>query len=235
MWDGAINHIDMQALAPISHPKEMNSSIIGVVNKLNKNQFYRNLFFRAFNDSAITGTKILKALSQFQLTLVSDQSKYDKVKNGNDSFSKQEKNGYALFKKNCNNCHSEPLFSTYDFKHNGLKGDPYLKDYGRWNITKNKKDSMLFKTPSLRNLSYTFPYMHDGRFNTLYQVLDHYTTIQKENPLISNELKESIVLTENQKTDLVAFLLTLNDKKFVTNKNFQFPAKVFSKIKGTIN
>ena len=173
MWDGAINHIDMQALAPISHPGEMGSSINEVVSTLNESNAYKDLFQKAFGEKTITGAKVLKALTQFQLTLVSANAKYDKVKMGKDSFTLQENNGYLLFKKNCNTCHQEPLFSTYQFANNGLPVDTTLNDFGRWQVTGQSKDSLHFKIPSLRNLSYSYPYMHDGRFKTLREVLNH--------------------------------------------------------------
>lgn len=222
MWDGAINHLDMQALAPISHAKEMGSSIDIVVKKLNESSHYRPLFYGAFNDSTVTGTKVLKALSQFQLTLVSANARYDKVKKGIDTFTTQEKNGFELFKMNCNTCHREPLFSTYAFENNGLPVDPTLNDYGRWVITNNPADSLRFKVPSLRNLSYTYPYMHDGRFATLKEVIHHYTNGIKTSTTLSHHLKDLIPLTANEKVDLIAFLLTLNDKEFVFDKKHQF-------------
>jgi cytochrome c peroxidase len=128
MWDGAINHLDMQALAPISHPSEMGSNINEVIKKLNESKAYKELFLNAFQDSTISTSKILKALSQFQLTLVSANAKYDRVKMGKEVFTEQEKNGYQLFKKNCASCHSEPLFSNYNFENNGLPIDPTLND-----------------------------------------------------------------------------------------------------------
>jgi cytochrome c peroxidase len=214
MWDGAINHIDMQALAPISHPGEMGSSIKEVVSTLNESNAYKDLFQKAFGEKTITGAKVLKALTQFQLTLVSANAKYDKVKMGKDSFTLQENNGYLLFKKNCNTCHQEPLFSTYQFANNGLPVDTTLNDFGRWQVTGQSKDSLHFKIPSLRNLTYSYPYMHDGRFKTLREVLNHYT-------------KQKIPLTSNEKADIISFLLTLNDADFVFDKNNKY-----YKIKG---
>jgi len=214
MWDGAINHIDMQALAPISHPGEMGSSINEVVSTLNASNAYKELFQKAFGEKTVTGAKVLKALTQFQLTLVSANAKYDKVNMGKDSFTLQENNGYLLFKKNCNTCHQEPLFSTYQFANNGLPVDTTLNDFGRWRVTGQTKDSLHFKIPSLRNLSYSYPYMHDGRFKTLREVLNHYT-------------EQKIPLTSNEKADIIAFLLTLNDADFVFDKNNKY-----DKIKG---
>ena len=214
MWDGAINHIDMQALAPISHPGEMGSSINEVVSTLNASNAYKELFQKAFGEKTISGAKVLKALTQFQLTLVSANAKYDKVKMGKDSFTLQENNGYLLFKKNCNTCHQEPLFSTYQFANNGLPVDTTLNDFGRWRVTGQTKDSLHFKIPSVRNLSYSYPYMHDGRFKTLLEVLNHYT-------------EQKIPLTSNEKADIISFLITLNDADFVFDKNNKY-----DKIKG---
>lgn len=222
MWDGAINHLDMQALAPISHELEMGESIGNVVNKLQNSPKYKALFYNAFKDSLATGEHVLKAISQFQLTLVSTNSKYDRVQKGAENFTEQEQNGYLLFQKNCNSCHAEPLFSTYKFANNGLPIDTTLNDYGKWKISQQSQDSFLFKIPSLRNLSYTFPYMHDGRFKKLSQVLNHYTNGIQQHTTLSKELKTPIILSSNEKVDLIAFLLTLDDKEFVFNKQHGF-------------
>ena len=222
MWDGAINHLDMQALAPISHPSEMGSNINEVIKKLNESKAYKELFLNAFQDSTISTSKILKALSQFQLTLVSSNTKYDKVKMGKEAFTEQEKNGYQLYKNNCASCHSEPFFSNYNFENNGLPIDPTLNDMGRYVITENENDKRKFKVPSLRNLSFTYPYMHDGRFMTLQEVINHYTSGIEYSETLSSQFNESIELSSNEKVDLISFLLTLNDKDFVFNKKHQF-------------
>lgn len=231
MWDGAVNHLDVQALAPIHHPAEMGNDIAAVVKTLNVSPAYRSMFFQAFYDSAVTGERLLKALSQFQLTLVSANSKYDKVKQGKAVFSDQESNGYRLFLNNCNACHTEPLFSGYGFANNGLPVDTVLQDYGRMNVTGQSKDSLLFKVPSLRNLSYTYPYMHDGRFRRLYEVLNHYTGGIVKSATLAKELENSPVLSSMDKADLVAFLLTLNDSAFVFHPDHQYPGKKMSAAK----
>jgi len=225
MWDGAIVRLDAQALAPISHPKEMGSTIEQVVMKLNRSETYRKLFWNAFKDSLVTSPKVMKSLAQFQLTFVSFNSKYDSVQNGLAKFSPQEINGYKLFLKNCNGCHKEPLFSTYDFENNGLSVDTTLNDKGKFTISLQSNDSLKFKIPSLRNLSYSFPYMHDGRFRSLQQVLNHYVKGIRAYPTLSNKLQNGIALTSNEKVDIIAFLLTLNDKNFIFNKNISFPKK----------
>ena len=228
MWDGAINHLDMQALAPISHEKEMGEDIKNVVKKLQNKAIYPPLFEAAFGDSIITGTKVLKALSQFQISLVSATSKYDEVKKGEADFTEQEVSGYALFQKNCNSCHTEPLFTNHQFANNGLPVDTTLNDFGKWIITQQSEDSLLFKIPSLRNLSFSYPYMHDGRFRKLNQVLKHYTSNISPHPTLAPALADSIQLTSNEKVDLIAFLLTLNDKSFVFNKKHQFPREILA-------
>lgn len=224
MWDGAINHLDVQALAPISHPKEMGSSISEIIEKLKSSIKYKNMFELAYNNSEISSKNTLLALSQFQLTLISANSKYDRVQLNKDTFNLQEKNGYSLFKKNCNSCHREPLFSNYQFKNNGLDLDTTLNDFGRYKVTTLGKDSLQFKVPSLRNLSYSYPYMHDGRFNKLKEVIDHYNNIKISSHL-SNELNNPIDLNDNEKVDLLSFLLTLNDREFVFNKKHSFPRR----------
>ena len=222
MWDGAINHLDVQALAPISHSSEMGSDISEVIKKLSLSKEYKHLFSEAFNDSTITSSKILKALSQFQLTLVSANAKYDRVKLCKETFTEQEKNGYNLFQINCASCHTEPLFSNYNFENNGLPIDPTINDLGRYAITQNENDKRKFKVPSLRNLSYTYPYMHDGRFMTLNEVVNHYNNGIEKSKTISTHLEKPILLSANEKVDLIAFLLTLNDKDFVFDKKHQF-------------
>ncbi|MDZ4682801.1 MAG: cytochrome-c peroxidase, partial [Saprospiraceae bacterium] len=136
MWDGAINHLDFQALAPIAHPAEMDHSIEKVVQKIGLKTAYKARFFEAFGDSTITGERLLKAITQFELTLISANSKYDRMILGQEKFAEQEQNGYLLFQKNCASCHVEPLFTNHDFEKNGLPLDTSLNDFGRMKITK---------------------------------------------------------------------------------------------------
>jgi len=223
MWDGAINNLDMQALAPITHKAEMANDIKALVEKLNTIKLYKHLFKDAFGDSLATGEKTLKAISQFLLTLISSNSKYDLVMKKQEVFTSQEINGYRLFQKHCNTCHKEPLFTTNEFANNGLSIDTLLNDYGRFIITKNPSDSLKFKIPTLRNIEFTYPYMHDGRFKKLSQVMTHYTSqIQSSTTLVMN-LKQKINLTSNEKVDVIAFLMTLTDRNFVFDKRFADP------------
>ena len=232
MWDGAIDNLDAQALAPISHATEMGSSINEVVAKLKAHPKYPGLFKGIYKDTLITGERVLKVLAQFQLSLLSSDSKYDRVQKGTASFTTKEISGYNIFTSNCASCHAEPLFSSYRFANNGLELDPILNDIGRQKITLNSRDSLHFKIPSLRNLKYTFPYMHDGRFNTLREVLKHYTQKIKNSPTLSPELKNGISLTKNQQTDLIAFLATLNDRDFIISQKHQINKSFFTNTEG---
>lgn len=223
MWDGAINQLDMQALAPISHPDEMGESIANVVAKLQHSSVYPKLFFTAFKDRIITGEHTLKAISQFLLTLVSANSKYDSVMCKLTNFTVQQNNGYRLFQKNCSSCHTEPLFTNLQFENNGLPVDTTLNDYGRMKVTQNISDSLKFKVPSLRNIEFSYPYMHDGRFKKLSDVLNHYTSSIQYSNTLSSKLQSKSKLTSNEKVDIIAFLMTLTDKEFLFNPNFSYP------------
>lgn len=228
MWDGAVNHLDVQALAPITHPAEMGEDLNNVIKKLQASEEYPPLFQSAFGDPVITGEHLLKALASFQVTLISANSKYDKMVRREAEFSEQEINGYELFKANCSSCHPEPLFTTGEFANNGLPVDSTLNDWGRMLITKQSEDSLKFKIPSLRNVEFSFPYMHDGRFRSLSQVMSHYEKGVQLSPTLAPELrkdgpKAGISLSSTEKTDLVAFLLTLTDKEFLFNPDHAFP------------
>ena len=231
MWDGGVSNLEEQAINPITNPVEMNNKLSDVLEKLNHSHKYKKLFYVAFNDSAITSQKLLKALAQFTSNLVSCNSKYDSVmrKEKNASFTAQELNGYNLFKKNCASCHTEPLFTNFSFENNGLSLDTSFKDIGRMKITHNKTDSMKFKVPTLRNIEYSAPYFHDGRFNKLKEVIEHYTSGIVDNPTLAKQLKNKINLTKEEKKDLLAFLKTLTDKPFLYNLQFRQNISVTAK------
>lgn len=217
MWDGAVNHLDFQALAPISDSTEMDEKLENAVRKLNRNEPFRARFFAAFGDSTATGERLLKAISQFELTLISANSKYDRMISGSEKFTEQEQNGYLLFQKNCASCHTEPLFTNGNFERNGLPPDPFLGDSGRMRITKISADSLKFKVPTLRNIEFSQPYMHDGRFKKLRQVIEHYSK--------TDALDHKIELSSTEKVDIIAFLLTLTDRDFLFEPTFSFPQK----------
>jgi cytochrome c peroxidase len=223
MWDGAIHNLDAQALAPISNHLEMDETIVNVVFKLQSSKKYKQQFYKAFKDSTVTGEHTLKAISQFLITLVSANSKYDKVtrKEKGFYFTESEKMGYELFKKNCNSCHTEPLFTNNNFENNGLEVDTTLTDLGRMKITNDAADSLKFKVPSLRNCEVTYPYMHDGRLNNLQMVLFHYSNDIHQSKTIAIQLKNNIILSEKDKNNMIAFLKTLTDEAFLRNEKLR--------------
>lgn len=222
MWDGSIHRLYAQPIAPIESSKEMGSSLKAVLTRLNHSEFYRKQVRIVFRKEVWDTDMLLRALEGFQLSLISADSKYDKVKRKvrDVNFTPQEQLGYQLFIQKCNHCHKEPLFTDYSFRRNFLVSNG-LNDLGRYEITKLNQDSFLFKVPSLRNLKYTLPYMHDGRFDRLSQVLNHYNSIGELNGV-------STILTDNEQRDLMAFLLTLTDEGFIRNKNNHFPEERIS-------
>ncbi len=222
-WDGGVFHLDMLAIAPIENPVEMDESLMNVLAKLRQHTQYPRLFEKAFGSPEISTANFLKALSQFMLMAVSSNAKYDKVMRGegHTAFTADEQAGYAVYQQHCAGCHAEPLFTDQSFRDNGLGPNP-INDQGRYMITLNDTDSYKFKVPSLRNLKYTAPYMHDGRLLTLAAVIAHYRREVRDTPNLDPLLRNpdgsrGIVLSETEKTDLLAFLQTLNDEKFVTD------------------
>ena len=222
MWDGGVNHLDVQPLNPITSPIEMDETLANVVTKLQKSEKYQAQFLAAFGDTNITGQRVLKALTQFELQLISSNSKYDKVMRKEADFTDQEQNGYKLFKTNCASCHNEPLFTSDKFERNGIALDTTLNDIGRQRITGNTKDYLLFKVPTLRNIQFTYPYMHDGRFKKLTDVIKHYNSLEN-NKNLPKQLQKSMHLSDNERVDLITFLHTLTDKNFLFNQRFSYP------------
>jgi cytochrome c peroxidase len=223
MWDGGVNNLEVQAINPITNPVEMDEKLDNVVAKLQKSQKYRLLFSNAFGNEKVTSQRLLKALAQFTAALVSTNSKYDKVMRHETVFTEQEQKGYELFKVNCASCHKEPLFCDDKFENNGLKPDADFKDGGRIKITKNRKDSLRFKVPTLRNIELTGPYMHDGSIKNLPMVLFHYADDIYYSPTLSKQLDKKIVLNEQDKDNLHQFLKTLTDESFINDPRFQYP------------
>ena len=220
-WDGGVNHIELQPFGPITNPLEMNETLNGVIAKLQASDAYKSMFNDAFGTTEINTQRMAKALAQFMGLMVSSNSKFDKYKRneaGND-LTQIEQSGYAVFKDKCGTCHKEPLFTDFSFRNNGLEllnnTGGYI-DSGRGRITPNDPQSYYtFKVPTLRNLKYSPPYMHDGRFNTIDEVLDHYTTGIHQTPNLDPILVNGITLTSDDRTALKAFLNTLNDETFV--------------------
>lgn len=222
-WDGGITHLDLQPLHPLTASNEMAENLDTIIIKLKKDTAYRRMFAAAFGSPLINTQRITKALSQFLLTLVSASSKYDRVMAGKDSFNLPERLGYAMFQEKCATCHPAPLFTDYSYRNNGITLDTTLKDVGRMDITHQPEDSLKFKVPSLRNVMQTFPYMHDGRYYSIFDVLDHYNKKMTVGPTTDPLLKNKIPLSNFEKGQIVAFLMTLTDSSFLRNEKFVQP------------
>jgi len=222
-WDGGINHIEVQPLAPITDPHEMADSLDNIIGKLKKDPIYKKMFAAAFGDGLINSQRILKSLAQFTGSLVSANAKYDKVKRGEVSFNQYEQTGYSIFVQKCAACHKEPLFTDLSYRNTGLEVDSTLTDLGRMRITGRKADSIKFKVPSLRNVYLTAPYGHDGRFGTISDVLDHYSSGVISSPTLDSLLQNGIALSDNDKFYLISFLGTLTDSIFISDKRFSEP------------
>ncbi len=220
-WDGGVFDLDLQPLGPIENPVEMDEHVPNVIAKLRQHKDYPALFNRVFGPGEITGDKMLKALSQFMLQCVSADSKYDKyVRNEGVQLNPEELAGLTVFKQKCAGCHSTDLFTDNGFHNNGLIPS-LLNDSGRFRVTLNPADWYKFKTPSLRNVAKTAPYMHDGRFLNLQAVLDHYTNgIQNSatlDPLLKPNGIPGLPLSDTEKAQIIAFLQTLTDDQFIRN------------------
>ncbi|MBS1735683.1 MAG: cytochrome-c peroxidase [Bacteroidetes bacterium] len=222
-WDGGVNHIEVQPLSPLTAPNEMAENIDSVLQKLRKDAVYKKMFKNAFGTELINSQRMLKALAQFTGSLVSANSKYDRFKNGQEKFNPSELHGYEVFKAKCATCHNEPLFTDNTFRNNGLPLNSFIKDFGRMRISNESKDSLKFRVPSLRNVGVTQPYMHDGRFYSLGQVIEHYRTGIQQSPTLDSSLREGIAFTKLEKYDLIIFLNTLTDTTFLKNKKYSAP------------
>jgi len=218
MWDGGVNHIEISSLAAIVHPAELNMDFAELLDKLRSIAQYQVLFERAFGTPVIDDQRFFYAMTQFTGLLISSESKYDLVVQGKTNFSNQEQMGKILFDQHCASCHAGVLQSDFSFRNNGL--DSEFTDEGRKLITNNPADLGKFRVPSLRNVALTAPFMHDGRFSTLEDVLMHYTNGIQSSATLDPILLENITLNSSERAAIVAFLHTLSDNKFINNPNF---------------
>lgn len=235
-WDGNVHVLDSVSLFPIQNPVEMDETMADIITKLNATPNttskipvdYPDMFKNAFGTTEITSERIRKALSQFMMTMVSANSKYDYYVLGDaGALSTDEKNGMTLFKQKCGSCHAGELFTDYSFRNNGL-APLQIDDKGRYGITKDANDLYKFKVPSLRNVALTGPYMHDGRFTSLDQVLNHYSDNMQSSATLDpvfkiSDSKVGISLTASEKQSIILFLRTLSDDQFTTNSQLADP------------
>ncbi|MDB5282085.1 MAG: Cytochrome-c peroxidase [Bacteroidota bacterium] len=223
MADGGVNNLEVQPINPITNAIEMNESLPSVIKKLQANKEYVAAFQSAFSDTVVNSERLLKALAQFTGLMISSNSRYDKYINHDEKFNESETNGLNLFRAHCENCHKEPLFTDNSYRNIGLKPDTALNDSGRAIITGLQSDYMKFKVPGLRNVEMTYPYMHDGRFKNLKQVLDHYANGNFFTSNYDHSIDRNKGLTETEKADIIAFLKTLTDKEFLYDRRFADP------------
>lgn len=220
MWDGGINHIEVMPIAPLTVHDEMNMDISDVVELLNNDLSYQKEFKSIFGEDAIDSQQMLYALTQYMGALISQNSKFDKRERGEVSFNQKELLGFSLFNNHCSSCHSAPLFMDNDFHDNGITTLPVV-DGGRYEITQETDDIGKFKTPSLRNVALTYPYMHDGRFNDLEDVIEHYSSGIQTSSNLADVLPEGgFNFTNDEKNALIVFLKTLTDWEFVYDDRF---------------
>lgn len=218
-WDGGVNHIEIFHLGPLTNELEMGTSMAGVLNRLNHDATYRALFKENYGVEQISDYELFKVLTLYIAQIQSFQSKYDAYRQGKATFTTIEKQGYNLFKNYCSSCHSEPLFSDFSYQNNGL--DTVFADEGRGKITKEITDYGKFRVPSLRNVALTYPYMHDGRFWNLEDVLKHYSFgILEHSQNLSPLLKKGLQLSPNEQSAIIAFLHTLTDFELLADKRF---------------
>jgi cytochrome c peroxidase len=228
-WDGGVFDLDFFSVAPITNPLEMDEEVGNILQKLKNTEGYPELFEKAYGSKEITTERFLKALSQFMNSLVSANSKYDKYvrKEKGGGFTEQELAGLSTFKTKCASCHATDLFSDGSFRNNGLEIYERDPDLGRFLITEHETDKYKFKVPSLRNIEYTAPYMHDGRFINLSMVMEHYASGVEDSKTLDPELKRDtklgIALTEEEKTNIKAFLKTLSDPTFISQPAYAAP------------
>jgi cytochrome c peroxidase len=218
-WDGRAGYLEEQALAPISNPGEMGLPIEEAIERLNASTFYKTLFQKIFKQDPNV-KNLGAAFAAYEKTLETTNSPFDDWSNNIKKLSAAEERGRQLFlspKTKCFDCHFQEDFTDDDFKNIGLFNGQNLNDSGRYLITRNTADIGKFKTPGLRNIAVTAPYMHNGMFATLEEVVDYYNDPKKIVPDAENAdpaLQKPIGLTPKEKKDLVSFLKTLTDKKF---------------------
>jgi len=238
-WDGRAALLRDQSLLPIQDPLEMNETLENVIIKLSASQDYKDQFMRAFGSEEVTSKKMSLAMEQFMLSIVSYNSKYDKYLAGEVQLTESEERGRLLFEAeynpffpdlsgaDCAHCHGGTNFENDQYMNNGLDTDAEIMDYGREEVTQDAADRGKFKVPSLRNIALTAPYMHDGRFQTLEEVIDHYNTGIQESATtditLLNTIGTGLLLTTQDKEDLINFLKTLTDDVFVNEPSYKSP------------
>lgn len=223
-WDGGVTHLDFVPINAIESEVEMDESLENVVKKLNAIEEYKKLFKEAFDVDEITSPFMLHALSQFTSMMVSADSKYDRYLLGKEELTADELIGLELFEQKCSSCHAGMLFTDQSYRNNGISSA--FGDEGRGKITEEDADNGKFRVPSLRNAAITGPYMHNARFSTLEEVLDHYAENMVDSPTLDPSFKNGeevvgIPMTEEEKARIIDFINTLTDYTFISDEKFR--------------
>ena len=228
-WDGRSPTLELQALEPVINPIEMHETWPNVVEKLSRHPLYPKLFEQAFGSNTITKELAAKAIAQFERTLIAGDSRYHRYLYGRPGgeMTDSELRGMVLFfgeKAECFHCHIDVTFTDNSFRNNGLESSFPPEHQGLGAVTGDEFDYGKFKTPTLINIAETAPYMHDGRFQTLEEVVDHYSSNIRWSPTLDPLIRPNgFQLTDDEKRDLVAFMKTLTDEDFLTNPDFANP------------
>ena len=232
-WDGRRGSLEDQARDPVPNPIEMDLPWAEALPRLRGHPEYPALFKAAFLSAEITEDRVVQAIAQFERTIISANSKYDRRQRGEVEFTPPEERGFELFfteAGDCFHCHGNSLFTTDEFRDIGLELNPAAADSGRARVTGDPGDLGKFRTPTLRNVEYTAPYMHDGRYATLEDVIRHYEEhIQRSANLDVlllarlDRIDHGLRLTDQDIDDLVSFLKTLSDPEFLTNPDYSDP------------
>ncbi len=230
-WDGGSQSLEMQALGPLSHPDEMGNKIADVLAFLRTDDYYSNAFKKAFKTDKIKTKHLMLAIGQFERAIVSKSSRYDKFVAGEVEFSSNELKGKYLFEENCKSCHTPGLFTDNRFHNNGLDSHfVYVGEghaMGRFRVTADSTLIGVYKTPTLRNVTITAPYMHDGRFQSLEEVIDHYSKGIKQSATVDSLFVNStgFSFSKEEKSNMLAFLSTLTDSSILNNPKLSNPFK----------
>ena len=228
-WDGGAVDVESQVAGPILEIDELGGDPQKMIERLNRHGGYRASFQKVFGKEEVEIGDVAKAIAQFERTLVSYHTLYDDYKQGKGVLDEQALHGLALYQRHCASCHEEGFFSDFDYHNNGLDrvfdfSDPEDLRWGRFRLTFEEKDKGAYKTPSLRNVALTAPYMHDGRFITLQEVLDHYSRGIVDSEYLSQKIpKGGFQFTRQEQEDIIRFLHTLTDFEAITNPNYTNP------------
>lgn len=217
--DGGVVNIDLISLAPIENPLEMDENINNIILKLARHPDYPRLFEQFYGTKEISSAKILTAITQFQAMLISSKSRYDEYLLGKAALTTEEIDGKLLFEEKCSRCHSGTQFSDFQYRNNGLSAE-FDKDFGRYRISILESDKGKFKTPSLRNIEKTAPYMHNGSLKSLEEVLEHYNSGVKASSTLDTSLRNGIAMSKEEQRKIILFLKSLTDPTYLTDKRF---------------